>query len=53
MLSTGMSEMWQIQAAVDVAGHDDLMIAHATSAYPCPPEESEPADDTDAKGNLS
>ena len=39
MLSTGMSEMWQIQAAVDVAGPDDLMIAHATSSYPCPPEE--------------
>lgn len=39
MLSTGMSEMWQIQQAVDLVGQDDLMIAHATSAYPCPPEE--------------
>lgn len=39
MLSTGMSESWQIQAAVDLIGHDNLMIAHATSAYPCPPEE--------------
>lgn len=39
MISTGMSEMWQIQAAVDLLGHDELMIAHATSSYPCPPEE--------------
>lgn len=39
MLSTGMSEMWQIQAAVDLLGLDHLMIAHATSSYPCPPEE--------------
>jgi N-acetylneuraminate synthase len=39
MLSTGMSEMWQIQAAVDLVGTDSLMIAHATSAYPCPPED--------------
>lgn len=39
MISTGMSEMWQIQAAVDLIGHDNLMIAHATSSYPCPPEE--------------
>jgi N-acetylneuraminate synthase len=39
MLSTGMSTMEQIQAAVDVAGPDNLMIAHATSAYPCPPEQ--------------
>ncbi len=39
MLSTGMSEMWQIQQAVDLLGPDKLMIAHATSSYPCPPEE--------------
>jgi N-acetylneuraminate synthase len=39
MLSTGMSEMWQIEAAVEHVGHDNLMIAHATSSYPCPPEE--------------
>lgn len=39
MLSTGMSEMWQIQAAVELIGPKNLMIAHATSAYPCPPEE--------------
>jgi N-acetylneuraminate synthase len=39
MLSTGMSNMEQIQAAVDQVGEDNLMIAHATSTYPCPPEE--------------
>ena len=39
MLSTGMSEMKQIQDAVDLVGPYDLMVAHATSAYPCPPEE--------------
>lgn len=39
MLSTGMSEMWQIHAAVGVIGTDNLMLAHATSSYPCPIEE--------------
>ena len=39
MLSTGMSERWQIDAAVAHVGQHDLMIAHATSSYPCPPEE--------------
>ncbi len=39
MLSTGMSEMWQIETAVEMLGHDNLLIAHATSSYPCPPEE--------------
>jgi len=39
MLSTGMSERWQIDAAVEHVGQHDLMIAHATSSYPCPPEE--------------
>ncbi|CUS05231.2 N-acetylneuraminate synthase [Candidatus Promineifilum breve] len=39
MLSTGMSDMRQIQAAVAVAGPDNLLLAHATSSYPCPPEE--------------
>ena len=36
MLSTGMSEMWEIMEAVDILGVDNLMLAHATSAYPCP-----------------
>ncbi len=39
MLSSGMSEMWQIEQAVDAAGPGNLMLAHSTSSYPCPPEE--------------
>lgn len=36
MLSTGMSEMWEIMEAVDILGMENLLLAHATSAYPCP-----------------
>jgi N-acetylneuraminate synthase len=39
ILSTGMSTMTEIKAAVDTFGTDNLMIAHSTSAYPCPPQE--------------
>ncbi len=39
ILSTGMSEMDQIKAAVDLVGTDDLILAHCTSTYPCPPKE--------------
>ncbi|MCJ7717139.1 MAG: N-acetylneuraminate synthase family protein, partial [Anaerolineales bacterium] len=39
MLSTGMSEMDQIQVAVDLVGTEDLILAHCTSSYPCPPKE--------------
>ena len=39
MLSSGMSEMEQIQAAVELVGTDNLILAHCTSTYPCPPEE--------------
>jgi N-acetylneuraminate synthase len=39
ILSTGMSELNQIKAAVDLIGTDDLVLAHCTSTYPCPPEE--------------
>jgi N-acetylneuraminate synthase len=39
ILSTGMSTMEQIRAAVDVLGETDLLITHATSSYPCEPEE--------------
>ncbi|MEZ4516564.1 MAG: N-acetylneuraminate synthase family protein [Chloroflexota bacterium] len=39
MLSSGMSEMWQIEGAIDVLGRENLMLAHATSAYPCATEE--------------
>jgi len=39
ILSTGMSTLDQIEAAVEVTGTDNLIITHATSAYPCDPEE--------------
>jgi N-acetylneuraminate synthase len=39
ILSTGMSSMQQIHAAVDLLATDDLIIAHSTSTYPCPPVE--------------
>jgi N-acetylneuraminate synthase len=39
ILSTGMSTMNQITEATDKFGTDNLMIAHSTSAYPCPPQE--------------
>jgi len=39
MLSTGMSNLAEIQAAVAAMGTENLMIAHSTSSYPCTPEE--------------
>jgi N-acetylneuraminate synthase len=39
ILSTGMSTMDEIRAAVETFGTDNLLIAHSTSAYPCPPQE--------------
>ena len=39
ILSTGMSTGEQIKEAVEVIGTDDLIITHATSAYPCDPDE--------------
>ncbi|MCB0724133.1 MAG: N-acetylneuraminate synthase family protein [Ignavibacteriae bacterium] len=39
MISTGMSTMGEIEAAVDAIGTDNLMIAHSTSTYPCKLEE--------------
>jgi N-acetylneuraminate synthase len=39
MLSTGMSTLNEISQAVEWVGHQDLMIAHSTSSYPCPPQE--------------
>src|SRR6202012_1345900 len=39
ILSTGMSTMDEIQTAVETFGTDNLLIAHSTSAYPCPPQE--------------
>jgi N-acetylneuraminate synthase len=40
ILSTGMSTLEQIDAAVEVLGVDNLVILHATSTYPLPPEEA-------------
>jgi N-acetylneuraminate synthase len=39
IISTGMSNMDQIETAVDTLGRDDLLVAHSTSTYPCPIEE--------------
>ncbi|NTU75007.1 MAG: N-acetylneuraminate synthase [Anaerolineaceae bacterium] len=39
ILSTGMSTIEQIRASVAVVGLKDLVITHATSTYPCEPEE--------------
>lgn len=39
ILSTGMSTLAEIEAAVNVLGTGNLLITHATSTYPCEPEE--------------
>ncbi|MER3523302.1 MAG: N-acetylneuraminate synthase [Ignavibacteria bacterium] len=39
ILSTGMSTMEEIDRAVQVLGKKNLLIAHTTSTYPCPPEQ--------------
>ncbi len=39
ILSTGMSTMEQIRAAVKVLGTDNLLITHCTSTYPCKTQE--------------
>ena len=39
ILSTGMSTFSEIAHAVAVAGRDQLLLAHATSTYPCPPAD--------------
>jgi len=39
ILSTGMSTMEEIRAAVEWLGVDGLLLAHCTSTYPCPLEE--------------
>ncbi|HMK08121.1 MAG TPA: N-acetylneuraminate synthase family protein [Anaerolineales bacterium] len=39
ILSTGMSTMEEIERAVAVLGTDQLLLMHATSTYPCDPEE--------------
>jgi len=40
ILSTGMSTMEQIDKAVDTLGTENLILLHATSTYPLPPEEA-------------
>jgi N-acetylneuraminate synthase len=39
ILSTGMSTLAEIDEAVAALGQRDLLVAHATSSYPCPPSE--------------
>jgi sialic acid synthase SpsE len=39
ILSTGISTMTEIRAAVAVLGEAQLLLAHCTSTYPCKPEE--------------
>ena len=39
IISTGMSTAEEIDQAVAAVGHRDLLIAHSTSTYPCPPAE--------------
>jgi N-acetylneuraminate synthase len=39
ILSTGMSTMEEIEAAVSALDQENLLIAHSTSTYPCPPAE--------------
>ncbi|MFG1679813.1 N-acetylneuraminate synthase family protein [Nonomuraea sp. NPDC049269] len=40
MLSTGMSTLSEIDQAVEILGTDNLIMMHATSTYPLPPEEA-------------
>jgi N-acetylneuraminate synthase len=39
IISTGMSTLEEIKYAVEEAGLENLLIAHSTSAYPCPVNE--------------
>ncbi|MGW0804513.1 N-acetylneuraminate synthase family protein [Nonomuraea sp. NPDC002799] len=40
ILSTGMSTLSEIDQAVEILGTDKLIMMHATSTYPLPPEEA-------------
>ena len=40
ILSTGMSTMAQIDTAIEILGQENLIVLHATSTYPLPPEEA-------------
>ncbi|HMK38043.1 MAG TPA: N-acetylneuraminate synthase family protein [Bacteroidota bacterium] len=39
IISTGMSTAGEIDQAVSSLGREELLIAHSTSTYPCPPGE--------------
>jgi len=39
VISTGMSTLEEIDAAVETLGTENLLVAHSTSTYPCPPRE--------------
>ncbi len=39
IMSSGMSTMDEIRAAVEVLGRDRLILTHSTSTYPCPPDQ--------------
>ena len=39
ILSTGMSTIEEIEQAVAYLGEQNLLLAHSTSTYPCPPAE--------------
>jgi N-acetylneuraminate synthase len=39
IVSTGMSTMQEIRDGVAAAGRENLLVAHATSTYPCPVEQ--------------
>ena len=39
MMSTGMSWMEEIEEAITAVSTDNILLAHSTSAYPCPVEE--------------
>ena len=39
IVSTGMSTLQEIEFAIEAVGRHDLLIAHSTSTYPCPPKQ--------------
>ncbi len=39
ILSTGMSTLDQIKAAVELIGEADLILLHCNGTYPCPPDQ--------------
>jgi len=39
IISTGMSTIEEVDAAVEALGRENLLIAHTNSTYPCPVEE--------------